>query len=82
MFVPVESVAVRVVSLLERLVVHGVFMTGEGPLVAKDVVEEDEVPEDVFEGLGVEVNCDCASAEEVDEVSGLKLTGTISPGTG
>ena len=50
--------------------------------VAKDVVEEDEVPEDVFEGLGVEVNCDCASAEEVDEVSGLKLTGSISPGTG
>lgn len=64
MLVPVESVAVRTVPLEEGLVMHGVLMTGEGPLVAEEVVDV-EVEEDLEE-VGVEVACDCA-----DELWGL-----------
>lgn len=60
---PVESVAVSVVPLLERLVVHGVLMTGEGPLLAAEDV--DEALEEAFEDVGAAVDCDCAAAEEV-----------------
>lgn len=72
--VPVESVAVNTVPLLDRLVVHGVSMTGLGPLVSAEVVEDDEVLEDVF----VEVGVDCAGTDEV-EVSELNQKNLVSP---
>jgi hypothetical protein len=68
--VPVESVAVRIVSLEDGLIVHGVLMMGEGPLPAAEVVEEEDVLE-VFEEVDVAVNCDCA-VTGADDVSGLK----------
>lgn len=54
---PVASPAVSTVLLDAGLSVQGVFMTGEGPLVGADVVEED------FE----EVWDDCVGDEDVAE---------------
>jgi hypothetical protein len=65
--VPVESVAVSTVPLEDRLVVQGVLMTGEGPLVA-EVVEE---VEDVWKDVGVDVVRNCPDTVVDDEVLGL-----------
>ena len=67
LLVPVESVAVSTVPLEDRLVVQGVLITGEGPLVA-EVVEE---VEDVLEDVGVNVVCNCPDTVVDDEVLGL-----------
>jgi hypothetical protein len=65
--VPVESVAVSTVPLEDRLVVQGVLMTGEGPLVA-EVVEE---VEEVWKDVGVDVVRNCPDTVVDDEVLGL-----------
>jgi hypothetical protein len=49
---PEGSFAVRTVPLEEGLLVHGVEIMGEGPLVADDVVEDEE-PDVVDADAGV-----------------------------
>jgi hypothetical protein len=54
---PVGSLAIRVLPLFAGLVVHGVLIMGEGPLVAAEVVEEEVVEEGevVLEDGGADV---------------------------